>query len=190
MEAISILAPKERCVRSKLQLFLRLWTVRQKYESLKPFGGDKPWKRIQFHLQQLKGCWDAVVEVQKAMGMEVDHFTPADKFELIYVISAFVDRELRSKENTLIGIQTKWSAYQVAIRRLNYELNRYDFSDACKRCHEIVTEMAVEPEPTEAEVIPFRTKRQMAHGLKMADEVDYSASDSGESRYSPGGRFS
>ena len=190
MEAISILAPKERCVRSKLQLFLRLWTVRQKYESLKPFGGDKPWKRIQFHLQQLKGCWDAVVEVQKAMGMEVDHFTPADKFELIYVISAFVDRELRSKENTLIGIQAKWSAYQVAIRRLNYEMNRYDFSDACARCHEIVTEMVVEPEPTEAEVIPFRTQRQMAHGLKMAEEVNYSNSDSGESRYSPGGRFS
>ena len=187
MEAISILAPRERCVRSKLQLLLRLWTVRQKYESLKPYG-EKPWKRIQFHLQQLKGCWDQVVEVQKSMGMEVEHFTPTDKFELIYVISAFVERELRCKENTLIGIQAKWSAYQQAIRRLNYEMNRYDFSDACRRCHEIITHMAVEQEAEAAEVIPFRTQRQMTHGLKMADGVDYS--ESGESRYSPGGKFS
>jgi len=188
-----MLAPSERCVRSKLQLMLRLWVARQKYEGLQPFGGESSAKKIRFHLEQLQACWDKVVEVQKAHSMEVEHFTPMDKFVLIYVISAFIDRELTHKNNTLIGLQAKWSSYQVALRRLNYEMNRYDFGDRCQRCHEIVLDLCKVPEPEAAEVIPFIAHRlaKARTGepeLKMAKEQDYS--DSGSSRYSPGGRFS
>ena len=193
MEALTMLAPRERGVRSKLQLFLRLWVARQKYEGLRPFGGETSAKRIRFHLEQLQACWDHVVEVQKSLAMEVEHFTPMDKFELIYVISAFIDRELTNKDNTLIGLQAKWSAYQVALRRLNYEMNGYDFADRCQRCHEIIVDMCTAPEPEAAEVIPFIPQRlaklrTAEPELKMAEEKDYS--DSGSSKYSPGGRFS
>jgi hypothetical protein len=191
MEALSMLAPSERCVRSKLQLFLRLWVARQKYEGLRPFGGETSAKKIRFHLEQLQACWEQVVEVQKSLSMEVDHFTPMDKFELIYVISAFIERELHQKNNTLIGLQAKWSAYQVALRRLNYEMNRFDFADRCRRCHAIIVDMSTPEEPQPAEIIPFRPSRSRSPAqpeLKMAEEKDYS--DSGSSKYSPGGRFS
>lgn len=188
-----MLAPRERGVRSKLQLFLRLWVARQKYEGLRPFGGETSAKKIRFHLQQLQACWDHVVEVHKSLSMEVEHFTPMDKFVMIYVVSAFIERELTNKDNTLIGLQAKWSAYQVALRRLNYEMNRYDFADRCQRCHEIVADMCKVPEPEAAEVIPFiphrlAKPRSTEPELKMAEDKDYS--DSGSSKYSPGGRFS
>jgi hypothetical protein len=173
MEALSMLAPSERCVRGKLQLFLRLWVARQKYESLKPFG-TTPAKRIRFHLEQLYGCWNHVVEFQKTVALEVEHFTPSDKFELIYVISAFVNRELNDKENALIGVQAKWSAYQQALRRLRFEVNRYDFADACARCHQIIGDMAIAEGPGAAEIIPF-TRRGKAQidgvALKMREEA-------------------
>jgi hypothetical protein len=190
MEALSMLAPSERCVRSKLQLFLRLWVARQKYEGLRPFGGESSAKKIRFHLEQLQACWDHVVEVHKSLSMEVEHFTPMDKFEFIYVISAFIDRELHQKNNTLIGFQAKWSAYQVALRRLNYEMNRFDFADRCRHCHEIIVDMSKPEEPQAAEIIPFRPSKPRAAQpeLKMAEEKDYSIS--GSSKYSPGGRFS
>lgn len=173
MEALSMLAPSERCVRGKLQLFLRLWVARQKYESLKPFG-TSPAKRVRFHLEQLHACWNNVVEFQKALSMEVEHFTPRDKFELIYVISAFVDRELNDKENTLIGLQAKWSAYQQALRRIRFEMNRYDFADASARCLELVSAMAI-PEPTPpSEIIPLVSRSRVAQidgvPLKMREE--------------------
>jgi hypothetical protein len=199
MEALSMLAPSESGVRGKLQLFLRLWVARQKYEGLRPYG-DKPSQRIRFHLEQLGACWDQVVEFQKALGMEIEHFTPTDKFELIYVISAFVERELNQKQNTLIGVQAKWSAYQFALRRLNFQMNRYDFADSCQRCQQIITEMQKPHEPEAAEIIPFRLQ-QLAKvqgydhpELKMRDlpetETEEVHSDSGSSRYSPGGKFS
>jgi hypothetical protein len=193
MEALSMLAPRERGVRSKLQLFLRLWVARQKYEGLRPFGGESSARKIRFHLEQLQACWDHVVEVQKSLAMEVEHFSPMDKFELIYVISAFIDRELTHKDNTLIGLQAKWSAYQVALRRLNYEMNQYDFADRCQRCQAIIADLCKPEEPEAAEIIPFLPQRlararAAAPELKMAEEQDQS--DSGSSKYSPGGRFS
>lgn len=193
MEALSMLAPSDRCVRGKLQLFLRLWVARQKYEGLRPFG-DTSAKKIRFHLEQLQACWDHVVEFQKTLGMEVEHFNPADKFELIYVISAFLDRELHHKSNTVIGVQARWSAYQFALRRLNFQMNRYDFADACVRCQQIITDMRSPSGPPEAEIIPFKQQHvAQLHGmghteLKMRDEQDYS--ESGASKYSPGGKFS
>lgn len=165
-----MLAPSERCVRGKLQLFLRLWVARQKYESLRPFG-DTPAKRMRFHLKQLQGCWDHVVEFQKALAMEVEHFLPTDKFELIYVISAFVDRELNHKESALIGVQAKWSAYQQALRRLSYQMNRYDFSDACARCQQLITDLATPDEFEPAEVIPLTPRNFGQPTLKMRDEA-------------------
>lgn len=188
-----MLAPSERCVRSKLQLFLRLWVARQKYEGLRPFGGETSAKRVRFHLEQLQACWDRVVEVQKSLSSEIEHFSPMDKFEFIYVISAYIDRELTHKDNTLIGLQAKWSAYQVALRRLNYEMNRFDFADRCQRCQAIVLDLNTPAEPEAAEIIPFiphRLARARAAEpeLKMAEDKDYS--DSGLSKYSPGGRFS
>jgi hypothetical protein len=187
-----MLAPSERCVRAKLQLFLRLWMARQKYEQLRPFG-DSSARRIRFHLQQLCACWDKVLESQRALGMEVIHFGPRDKFELIYVITAFVDRELRHPENTILDLHGRWNAYHQALNKLSYDLNPYDFADACSRCQKLIAEMILPPEP-ETEVIPMpgphvnhlsppQTK------LKMLDETE-DHSDSGLSRYVPGGRFS
>ncbi|MGZ8900669.1 MAG: hypothetical protein ACXW3Z_11285 [Limisphaerales bacterium] len=202
MEALSMLAPSEKSVRGKLQLFLRLWVARQKYESLRPYG-DKPAQRVRFHLEQLQGCWDHVLEFQKALAMEVEHFAPTDKFELIYVITSFVDRELHEKSNALIGVQARWSAYQSALRRLNYQMNRYEFADGCLRCQQIITDMQKPHEPEPAPIIPFRLQ-QLAKvqgydhpELKMRDlppteksETEEAHSDSGLSRYSPGGKFS
>ena len=199
MEALSMLAPSEKSVRGKLQLFLRLWVARQKYEGLRPYG-DKPAQRVQFHLEQLGACWDQVVEFQKTLAMEVEHFAPTEKFELIYVITAFVDRELHEKSNALIGVQAKWSAYQFALRRLNYQMNRYDFADGCLRCQQIIADLQKPTEPEPAPIIPFRLQ-QLAKvqgydhpELKMRDlpetEPAEAHSASGLSRYSPGGKFS
>lgn len=152
-----MLAPSERCVRGKLQLFLRLWVARQKYEGLRPFGETSP-KKIKFHLEQLQACWDHVVGFQTTLSMEVEHFTPADKFELIYVITGFVDRELNGKENTLIGMQAKWSAYQFALKRLSYGMNRYDFADACQRCQAIIQSMRTPEGSPVADIIPLPQK--------------------------------
>ena len=167
-----MLPPGERCVRGKLQLFLRLWVARQKYETLKPFG-TSPTRRLRFHLEQLHACWSHVIEVQKALAMEIEHFTPRDKFELIYVISAFVDRELTDKHSALIGVQARWSAYQHALRRLSFDSNRYDFADACARCHQVTSDMTVPEGPTPAEIIPLvsRSPAQIdGVPLKMRDD--------------------
>lgn len=170
-----MLAPSERCVRGKLQLFLRLWVARQKYEGLRPFGETSA-QKLRFHLEQLHACWEHVVGFQRTLGMEVEHFTPTDKFELIYVISAFVDRELQHKENTLIGVQAKWSAYEFALKRLNHQMNRYDFADSCVRCHQIITDMRTPQKTGEAEIIPFGQQHiAQLHGmgqsyLKMREE--------------------
>ncbi len=191
-----MLRPDERCVRGKLQLFLRLWVARQKYEGLRPFG-DTSAQRIRFHLNQLRACWDHVVDFQRALGLEVMHFSPTDKFELIYVISAFVERELVQPTNTILNLQGRWNAYRQALQKLSYQLNPYDFSDACSRCHKIILEIVTPPAPESlADIIPL-PKQDVAHlngmpatYLKMKDAPREDQSDSGLSRYSPGGRFS
>ena len=111
-----MLHPDERCVRGKLQLFLRLWVARQKYEGLRPFG-DTSAQRIRFHLNQLRAVWDHIIDFQGALGLEVMHFTPNDKFELVYVISAFVERELLQPNNTIIDLPARWSAYRKALQK-------------------------------------------------------------------------
>lgn len=192
MDALAMLAPSERCVRTKLQLFLRLWMARQKYEQLRPFG-DTSAKRIRFHLEQLCACWEHVLEFQRALGMEVIPFGPRDKFELIYVVTAFIDRELRHPENTILDIHGRWDAYQHAMEKLSHELNPYDFADACSRCQKIIAEIILPPEP-DSQIIPMpgphvNHLRPKEPELKMLDDPD-AQSDSGLSRYSPGGRFS
>ena len=196
-----MLHPDERCVRGKLQLFLRLWVARQKYEGLRPFG-DTSAQRIRFHLNQLRAVWDHIIDFQGALGLEVMHFTPNDKFELVYVISAFVERELVQPNNTIIDLPGRWSAYRKALQKLGHQLNPYDFSDACSRCHKIIVDI-VTPAATEepGEVISLYQKSPHLSGtefLKMkdptltgeSDEQCDDQSDSGLSRYSPGGRFS
>src|SRR5687768_14755510 len=100
MEALSMLRPDDRTVRGKLQLYLRLWMARQKYEQLRPFG-DTSADRIRFHLEQLRACWEQVINFQQALGMEVVRFSPTDKFEFIYVITSFVERDLSHRSNTI-----------------------------------------------------------------------------------------
>src|SRR3954466_4201373 len=110
MEAMSILAPNERCVSAKLQLFLRLWVVRQKYEHISPDEG-KNGERIRFHLSYLKVCWSKVVEFQKAIGLEILPFMPREEFELIYVISALIEHELQTPRNTIVDSMGRWRNY-------------------------------------------------------------------------------
>jgi hypothetical protein len=189
-----MLAPDERSVRGKLQLFLRLWVARQRYEALRPFG-ETAAQRTRFHLEQLTACWNHVIESQRALGLEVLHFNPRDKFELIHVITAFADREINHSSNTILDIKGRWSAYQFAFDRLSYELNPYDFCDACSRCYKLLLDLFLPP-ADHAEIIPMpgphvnhlNPKRPK---LQMKDDPDaQSDSDSGLSRYSPGGKFS
>ena len=195
MDALTLLAPSERSVRGKLQLFLRLWVARQRYEQLRPFG-ETAAQRTRFHLEQLTACWNHVIESQRALGMEVMHFNPREKFELIHVITAFADREVNHPSNTILNIKGRWSAYQFALDRLSHELNPYDFCDACSRCYKLLLDLFL-PASEDAEVIPMpgpgvdhlnpnRPKLQMKD---QPDEKD-AQSDSGLSRYSPGGKFS
>jgi hypothetical protein len=157
MEALQMLAPDDRNVRGKLQLFLRLWVARQKYETLKPFA-ETPQKRLKFHLEQLQACWDHVIEAQRSLGMEVELFHPTDKFELIYVISAFVEREMNSKQNAVIGLQAKWSVYESALNRLEYKMNVYDFADACVRCQQVIWDMRGPQNDSNTEIIRLDQK--------------------------------
>src|SRR5688572_28155806 len=129
MDALIMLAPGERSVRGKLQLFLRLWVARQRYEQLRPFG-DTSAQRIRFHLEQLTACWNYIVESQRTLGLEVMLFSPQDKFELVYVITAFADREVNHASNTILNLKPGWTAYQSALARLSHDLNPYDFCDA------------------------------------------------------------
>ncbi len=192
MDALTMIPPSERSVRGKLQLFLRLWVARQRYEQLRPFG-DTAADRTRFHLEQLTACWNNVIELQRALGLEVQHFNPQDKFELIYVITAFADREINHPSNTILDIKPRWSAYQFALTRLTYELNPYDFCDACSRCYKLLLDMFL-PAPDEAEIIPMpgphvNHLNPNKPKLRMKDDPG-AQSDSGLSRYSPGGRFS
>lgn len=148
-----MLAPDERSVRGKLQLFLRLWVARQRYEQLRPFGNTAA-ERTRFHLEQLTGCWNQVIEFQRALGMEVLHFNPKDKFELIYVITAFADREVNHPSNTILDIKARWKAYRFALDRLKHELNPYDFCDACSRCYKLLLDLFLPP-AEQAEIIPM-----------------------------------
>lgn len=190
-----MLRPDDRTVRQKLQLFLRLWVARQKYEQLRPFG-DTCADRTRFHLEQLRACWEHVIEAQRALGLEVMHFHPTEKFEMIYVVTAFVEREVLHSSNTILELPQRWHAYQQALRKLSYHLNPYDFSDACSRCHNIVRDIILPPPPDPlAGIIPL-PQQEVAHihglppnYLKMKS-VPEDQSDSGLSRYSPGGRFS
>ncbi|HEV8542695.1 MAG TPA: hypothetical protein VGR78_09925 [Verrucomicrobiae bacterium] len=151
MEAMSILAPSERCVSAKLQLFLRLWKARQKYEHLGPFGGSGP-DRIRFHLSYLKICWAKVIEFQRAIGLEIIHFMPRDQFEMIYVVSAFIDRELNAPQNTVLDVGGKWQIYQTALRRLSYDLNPFDFGETCSHCAEQIRSLC---EPRAMQIAPL-----------------------------------
>jgi hypothetical protein len=192
MDALAMIPPRDRSVKAKLQLFLRLWVARQRYEQLRPFGNTSA-ERIRFHIEQLGGCWDHVVEFQRALGLEVLPFLPRDKFEYIYVISAFVDREVNHPSNTILDIHGRWNAYQYALGRLSHSLNPYDFCDACSRCRKLVAELINPPEP-DAQIISMpgphvNHLKPSDTQLRMKDEPE-GQSDSGLSRYSPGGRFS
>lgn len=193
MDALAMLAPNERSVRAKLQLFLRLWVARQKYEQLRPFGETSA-RRIRFHLEQLTGCWNHVVEFQRALGLEVLHFHPQEKFELIYVITAFAEREINHPSNTILDIQSRWSAYQFALGKLSYGLNPYDFCDASSRCYKLLLDLFLPP-AEEAEIIPMPGPH-VNHlspnrpQLRLKEDPEAPQPDSGLSRYSPGGRLS
>ena len=191
MDALTMIAPNERCVRARLQLFLRLWMARQKYEQLRPFG-DSSVRRVWFHLKQLHACWDHVIEFQRTLGLEVFHFTPRDKFEWIYIINGFVERELRHPENTILEMNARWNTYQAAVNRLSFDLNPYDFCDACSRARKIIADLVLPPDP-DSQIIPMPPPgvnhlRPSDTKLRMKDDLDQS--DSGLSKYSPGGRFS
>jgi hypothetical protein len=171
MEALSMLRPDDRTVRGKLQLYLRLWMARQKYEQLRPFG-DTSADRIRFHLEQLRACWDQVISFQQALGMEVVRFSPTDKFEFIYVITSFVERDLSHRSNTILNLPGRWKAYQDALKRLNHGLNPYDFADACARCHKLILEITT-PSASDTSVDLIRLPRKQtadAYVLKMKAE--------------------
>jgi hypothetical protein len=139
-----------------LQLFLRLWVARQKYEDLRPYGETSA-ERIRFHLSRLHACWGQVAAYQQALGLEIAHFAPADQFELIYVIGAFVDRELQSGQNTILDIQGSWMAYFDSLRMLSYQINPYEFAETCSRCLRIISALAG-PAGAPAELIPLEQK--------------------------------
>jgi hypothetical protein len=140
MEAISILGPDERCVRTKLQLFLRLWAARQKYEQNRPFGAT-PLERLRFHLTHLGICWCKVVQFQRVIGLEVTHFVPRDQFEIIYVVSAFVRRELENSRRELEPFLERWGVYELHFGKLGYGVNPFEFAEICLRCSEAVQEL-------------------------------------------------
>jgi hypothetical protein len=191
MDALAMLAPSERSVRGKLQLFLRLWVARQKYEQLRPFG-ETTAQKVRFHLDQLLACWNHVLEFQRALGLEVMHFSPREKFELIYVITAFADREINHPSNTILDIRARWAAYQFALSKLSYGLNPYDFCDGCSRCYKLLLDLFLPP-AEDAEVIPMpapHVNHLNPHRDPELRMKEHDHSDSGASRYSPGGRFS
>jgi hypothetical protein len=160
MEVISMLSPADRCVRAKMQLFLRLWIARQKYEGLRPFGSTTA-QRLRFHLTRLEECWSRVVAFQKALGLDIVLFAPHDQFELIYLISAFVERELRQADCAVLDATDKWRAYQSALNKLSHDLNPYDFAEISLRCCTVIQTLnspVVEP----AEIIPME-RAHLAH---------------------------
>ena len=164
MEATSILSPSERCVRSKLQLFMRLWVTRQRYENLRPYGSTCA-ERIGFHLRQLDACWTRIVEFQKVLGLDVALFHPRDQFEQVYVVSAFVDRELANPENSLLDFAPAWRSYQQALGHLSHELNPFEFGETCTRIHRVIRSLT-NPETEPAELIRLE-ERDLArlHGM-------------------------
>ena len=140
MDAISMLPLNERCVRSKLALFLRLWMARHRYEQGRPFGSGSA-ECIRYHLNRLRQCWDRVAGFQRALGLDVVSFEPREQFEIIAIASAYVQRELDSPQNTIIDIADAWREYTRLLDGLSHQMNRYDFSDACARCQQIIARL-------------------------------------------------
>jgi hypothetical protein len=174
MEAISMLPPNQRCVRAKLQLFLRLWVARQKYEQLRPYGKTAA-ARIRFHLAHLEYGWSRIVEFQRVLGLEMAHFCPSDQFETVYVI--FVERELADPDNAMVTLTEKWKAYQAALRKLSYDLNPYEFGETCSRCLAILVDIA-EPDDKSNPAIPMapsersQVDEMKTHNLPLKLESD------------------
>jgi hypothetical protein len=194
MEAMSILAPHERCVRAKLQFFLRLWVARQKYEHLRPFG-ETARARLEFHRCHLEDCWSKVVKFQRVLALESAYFAPREHFELIYIVTAFIDRELASAVETHApanplegtGFSAEWPAYKATLQKLGHHLNPFEFGEICARCWGMIEELKQNPfEPpgrapqppapiTNAEIappIPFRNDLPPAERpLRLATET-------------------
>lgn len=141
MEAMSILAPQERCVRAKLQLLLRLWLAKQKYGLAGRSGGTSA-ERVRFHLSQLEAAWCRVVEFQKVLGLEVAHFVPREQFETIYIVSRLIDDELDDENNTILDIRPKWNRYRSLLNRLDHHLNPFEFGEVSGHCAAVVRELA------------------------------------------------
>jgi hypothetical protein len=156
MDAISMLRPDARCVRSKLALFLRLWMVRHRYEQMRPFGNSSA-ESLRFHLRQLQLNWERVLEFQKVLGLDVVAFAPREQFESIYVISAYVERELGSKRNTIIDVTDLWREYARSFSALSHEINPFEFGEACARCCLVIQHLNRQIEPDE-KVVPFNQR--------------------------------
>jgi len=147
MEMISMLPPNEQGVRAKVQLFVRFWTARQKYEDKRPYG-DTCAERLRFHLGELEACWLKVAEYQQASGRSGVRFEPSEQFEMIQIISAFVDREMRDEDNTWTSLAGIWAAYQTEVQKLSYDLAPIEFSAACARCLELILAMVRSSPPS------------------------------------------
>jgi hypothetical protein len=150
MEATAILAPNERSVRGKIQLFLRLWIARQKYEQLRPFGTSSG-ARLRFHLAHLEYSWSRVVNFQKVLGLDTSQFLPREQFETIYIVSAFASRELRANLCATDRWREKWFAYEKRLSALSHDLNPFDFGEACLHCSRAIQELANPETPPEAD---------------------------------------
>jgi hypothetical protein len=153
MQATAILAPRDRTIRGNLLLFLRLRVVRQSYDSLRPFG-DTPSERARFHLAELQDCWAKVVEFQRVLGLEDAYFTPREQFEKIYVISAFAERELQGKDNTVLDFAGSWQLYRTNLEKLSHDLNPFEFTELCSRCFRALQEFT-RPSAPPTNLIPL-----------------------------------
>lgn len=171
-----MLHPNDRCVRAKLQLFLRLWVARQKYEHLTPHGKTAT-ERFRFHLAHLESCWSKVVEFQRVLGLEAVHFAPRDQFEKIYVVSAYADREMQDPQNTVVDVHSTWAIYRDTLGRLSHSLNPFEFGEACSHCYRNILELNRPPAQPPGNVIPLDAAqlsqlegRPAPERLKMAEK--------------------
>lgn len=133
MDAISMLPPGKRCVRSKMALFLRLWVVRHRYEQLRPFGRTAD-ECLEFHLEQLRESWERVLACQRALGLEVRPFSPEERFEAIYIVSGYVDRALKEVREERPELGALWRAYLGLLDTLSHDGNPFEFGERCQDC--------------------------------------------------------
>ena len=162
MKAVYLLPPQNRSIRDRLFQFLRLLRRRMRYNRNCPTSLPTH-QRLRLHFTYLQLYWGKITEFQQAVGLEAAYFCPREQFELIVLVTRMAEREMKHTALPLGKIMDNWKDYLAALNSLSYDINPYEFSERCSRCHNLLEEIN---NPASADGTPI--KMDTAHFFRLA----------------------